>query len=183
MVEGTPVASLKGTGCHGKFHKTDSAPVHQIHKGAIHLNDSEKIEVQPIGSHQIDVTCQSCGCRLVVYASKKGAFCQLGLPIWTAVCGSLPSDSFLMNGSYGNHIPKSMRRLFQEDQIKEFISEKATHYLADDDHFLPPQNSGVIDQDAEDYDMMFANADDPIVGSYSELGQFTKEGDYLIFAD
>lgn len=77
-----------------------------------------------------------------------------------------------------------MRRLFHEDQIHGFISEKPTHHSADDDHFLAPQNTvGTVEPDADDYDVMFANPDDPIVGSYSEVGRFTNESDYLIYAD
>lgn len=166
----------------GKFHNTDTVPVHQIHRGAIDLSDVAQIEVRPLGTHQINITCQSCGCRLIIYASKKGAFCQLKQPVLTAVYGSCPSDSFMVSAASGCHIPKSMQRLFQGDQIQGLITQNASN-LTDDYNLVLPHKTMGGEQEGEDYDVMFGNTDEPIVGSYSEVGLFTKESDYLIYQD
>ena len=40
-----------------------------------------------------------------------------------------------------------------------------------------------LENDSADYDLMFSNASEPRVGSYSEVGTFTTENDYLIFME
>lgn len=160
-------------------------PILQVHKNSIHISNTTQLRVHMIGPHEVEMTCLECGSLLHVYASKKGAFCQLTETKPVIICGSYPSATLL--GCFGfSSLPKSMRPLFKKEDENSIYED----FNSDDyyDNINTLSGDGDVDEsfshnsfnsfnqfdgeENEDYDLMFSSQIEPIVGSYMELGLF-----------
>lgn len=173
-VRGDAVANVMSASCHSRFRTDDKFPILQIHKGAISIGSFSQLNIEPAGHRHIDVICLECGHRLLLYASKKGAFCQFREPTFSLVYGSLPADNFLAETS-GGTIPRAMRPLFRDKQFDTLVCE--------DGDASKDGTTGASQEADNDYELMFSNSANPFVGSYSESGQFTTGTDYLVFLE
>ena len=159
--------------CARVFMFDSEEPVLRIHTAAIHIETLCVTDVAVLNSRHIDVGCRRCGQRLIVYASKKGAFCQFQVGKNMIGTGSLPSDVFV-DSSIVVPIPKSILPLFREREMDTLLFENPRNFS---------ENDGEFGCEDEDYDLMFSNRDEPFVGSYTEVGLFATDNNYLVFAD
>jgi hypothetical protein len=144
-VTGTPAPPTGRANHHNRFDVNRRQPILEIHTGAIRITDPAKVNIQVTEKHAVLLTC-TCGWKLLVHASKKGAFCQFETPVSHMVCGSLPEAAFLPGL---RRVPGSLKRLFVPGPDTELF----------------------VNQDDEtELQVMFAGVVDPLVGSYSELG-------------
>ena len=172
-VAGAPATHIKTTGSHARHSFDLQSPVLQIHKSSISVANFSQLSIETVSNRQVDVTCLECGYQLTVYASRNGAFCQFREPTFSVTCGSLPPDSFFAKAS-PSVVPRSLRMLFKhrDADLFDFGSDDKSR-----DGSLAP---GSQENDSADYDLLFSNASEPLVGSYTEVGQFTTENDYLL---
>lgn len=171
-------------------------PLFQIHKNSIHISNTTQLRVHMIGPREVEITCLECGCLLHVYASKKGAFCQITESKPVIMCGSYPSETLLGCLCFSS-LPSSMRSLFKKEEENFFYNLE--NYTSEDpyDHSstlssgvdIEPRHSFTNQLDFsnfsegdenEDYDLMFSSQIEPVVGSYAELGLFLTNTNQLV---
>ena len=174
-VVGALATNIKTTLAHARGSFDPQTPIVQIHKCAISIANFAQVNNNVMSNRQVEFTCLECGYRLLLHASRKGAFCQFREPTFSAVCGSLPPDSFLSQDTKPGGIPRAMRLLFKQRDSDLFD-------IASDELDASGARSSQ-ENDSADYDLMFSNSNEPLVGSYSEVGTFTTENDYLIFME
>jgi hypothetical protein len=148
--------------CQVHFHLTGPLPIFQVHRGAISVAILSKIEVRSSNHHRLDVNCLACGSRLLVYASRRGAFCQFSVPLSRPLSGSLSTDAFL--APVQASVPASIRPLFRHRDIQAAVAQAKEF-------------------DATDYEVMFARSTNAIVGSYSMIGQFVAEPNWFVLPE
>ena len=160
-VTGTVVKRISRASAHGS-----SGASLRIGPQAIAIKSLPDVDISTVGSRSLTVTCRDCGARLSVVNGTSGAVCEMRGGYFDG-CRSLPTGAFLSDTH--TVIPSVMRGLFKNLDVSS---------LSADDAGL----SGVCDvsEDA-DYDIMFSGEGDPLVGSYSDLGLFTEDKDYLVF--
>ncbi|OHT07549.1 hypothetical protein TRFO_05183 [Tritrichomonas foetus] len=162
---------------HSHLNFESYSPVFQIHTGSIRLSNTSMVTVSPTGAREIEVTCLGCQTKFLVYASRKGAFCQKedALP-------NKRSRSFSTEGSlgsiYSDMVPSSLRQLFDRKD-DSFELE-----LPDEELDASIVLSSNLEQDEDsDYELMFSNVSDRFVGCYASVGKFVTDATYLNFAD
>lgn len=176
-------------------------PMYQIHKNSIHISNTTQLRAHMIGPREVEITCLECGSLLHVYASKKGAFCQIKEAKPVIICGSYPSETLLGCLCFSS-LPKSMRSLFKKEDENIYNYED---YNSDDlyENLNPLSGDGDIDdsfsqnafhnhenltnsfnlldgEENEDFDLMFSSQMEPVVGSYAELGLFLKHSNQIV---
>ena len=184
-VNGTIVESVQSSNCKNHFTKLDqSNPIFQIHTGSIRIQNFGHIDVQVIGHHLVQVTCESCGKNLILYASKNGAYCQFQRSFENTLCGSLPTKRILTS-FVPQSIPKSMKPLFtsQNPNVDKFTIEPIyTSPENDDLNESHAEQDNIVDSNY-DFDLMFSNKNDQLIGSYAEVGEFARDKDFLVFIE
>ncbi|KAK8888523.1 hypothetical protein M9Y10_039602 [Tritrichomonas musculus] len=184
-VNGTIVESVQSSNCKNHFTKLDqSNPIFQIHTGSIRIQNFGHIDVQVIGHHLVQVTCESCGKNLKLYASKNGAYCQFQRSFEMIICGSLPSKRILTS-FVSQSIPKSMKPLFtsQNPNIDKFTIEPLYNSIENEEAAeTHGEQENPVDSNY-DFDLMFSSKNDPLIGSYAEVGEFARDNDFLVFLD
>jgi hypothetical protein len=163
--------------CHGRFQLEGQPPVIQIHKGALFVERPTEIHIEVLSRRNVDVLCDGCGCKLLLHASRKGAFCQITRPLPTPVYGSLP-NRVLSVSEYSHQLPLSIRPLFRQSEADLFPDERKE----------PAIEIGITSLDfrercdeATDDDLMFGSSRGPFIGSYSAMGRFATDEDYMVF--
>jgi hypothetical protein len=171
-VTGAQAVDFRPSACHGRFKGNSQAPVIQIHKAALYIERPADIEVNVRSKRTVDIICRSCGCTLLLYASRKGAFCQITEPAPMPVYGSLPNRVLTIAAST-SPMPLSVRPLFRqrETDLFQFADQGARSDGRD------------RTDDPTDEDLMFGNGLEPFVGSYSALGRFATEDDYFVVVE
>jgi hypothetical protein len=156
-VEGTPADpdALSSSRAHFRVGE----PVLQIHAAAIAVARPPRILIRSPSHHRVELTCGDCHARLAVYASRRGAFCQISRGADPRHMGSLPSEAFIAP-LYLAAVPASIRRLFRPGAIEG-----------------EPERARI--DDAADFDFMFSRMDEAVVGSFSGLGLFARDRAYL----
>jgi hypothetical protein len=162
-VTGTSAVRSHSSSWHGRFCVDDSSPIVQIHKGGITVERPDDVQIDLLAKHKLDVVCTNCGCKLLLYASRKGAYCQFARPMPMPICGSLPKRIVAVSSS-AQSIPVSIRPLFRPGDEAAFGRVQ-------------------WQEEPADYDGMFGNGRDPFVGSYSGTGRFTTDDDYMRFVE
>jgi hypothetical protein len=138
-VSGAPAPPTARASRHSQFDPQRQQPILEIHSGGIRVPERARVSIQVTEKRGLVLTC-TCGWKLAVHASKRGAFCQFEKPPPHAACGSLPEAPFLA----GFHrVPGSLRRLFAPESDSELFG---TH---------------------DEMDSMFGRRVDPLVGSFS----------------
>lgn len=181
---GDIVDSVQGSNCKKHFSKVDPLnPIFHIHTGSIRIENFGQIDVQVIGHHLVQITCESCGKNLILYASKNGAYCQFQRTFEMAVCGSLPSKRILTS-FVPQSIPKSMKPLFtsQNPNVDKFTIEPIYTSIENDDFVESHDQDNIVDSNY-DFDLMFSNKNDQLIGSYAEVGEFARDNEFLVFLD
>ena len=180
-VNGTVGGDILSRNCIRHFKNDFLNPVIRIHKGSIRVVDFSQVDVQVLDHHLVEMTCECCRKRLLLYASKSGAFCQFQQSLEKILCGSLPIKR-LYTSFVSQTLPKSMRPLFTtQDIFPDKFTIEPPQFIIDEENLEKPSDQDQnIDHNA-DFDLMFSCTVDPIVGSYADLGKFTQDNDYLVF--
>jgi hypothetical protein len=176
-VTGTHALDIRPSSCHGRFQLDGQPPVIQIHKAAIFVERPTLIHIEVLSRRNVDVLCDDCGCKLLLHASRKGAFCQITRPLPTPVYGSLP-NRVLSVPDYSHQLPLSVRPLFRQSETDLFPDNRTESPI--EILMTPPDYRDRTDE-ATDDDLMFGSSRGPFVGSYSALGRFATDEDYMVF--
>lgn len=174
-VSGEPTGNIMGMYRKGHFHGLDCAdsPAYKISKDSIAIANHAMATVEMIGSNQCEVTCLECGDKLHIDFNKV-SYCKF-------------IDPYSMSTS----VP--VRRHSNPLEVKS-IPSQFTQYFKSRDNFDPINLSHPIEytdttiflddsEEDSDFEIMFSRDFDPVVGSYAELGKFTHDSEYLVFAD
>ena len=183
FIQGERVSSNNKPTCrhsHSHLNFESNSPVFQIHTGSIRLSNTSMVTVSPTGQHEIQVTCLGCNERFLVYASRRGAFCQKEDHNQSRRSLSFSSEGFV-GSIYSEIVPFSLKQLF-ERKTDSFSYEEYDTDLQTFDHDALVSNNLEQDEDS-DYELMFSNVSEQVIGNYTGVGRFVTDSNYLVFAD
>ncbi|OHS92755.1 hypothetical protein TRFO_12308 [Tritrichomonas foetus] len=175
--------------CHIDNENNSANPVYRIHGSSIKMFNILQVSIRPLNTREVEATCLECGKSIIVYASGKGAFCQFVDDNNDKV--RKKSRSFSSEGSIesigSDLLPKSLQQLFCRE-IDQFDFSSLDYGLVDNEIEPLPRKSETIrlsdiEEEDDDFDLMFSNSIEPFVGSFCDSGRFTIDANYLNLAD
>ena len=143
-------------------------PLIQIRSNGVTVDQPNQISVSKSGENVCTLHCLNCGYQCNVYISKGNAFAQLKKKSPKDEDDESNGLNALQPTPNANSIPKQMRSLIAFNDSLEDYDHKFAGNLSDDDLLMAPSTPLGEDDDNDDFDIMFSNTTDPIVGSYTE---------------
>lgn len=145
----------------------NSEPLIQIRSNGVTVDRPTDCTITKNNENSCTIQCEGCGYQCNVYIGKGNAFAQLKKnPNFKRSESSLTSSPKMPNMSV---VPRTMRSLIALNESIEDYDHRLTEDLDDNMVFAPPSPLPMGEQDSDDdFDLMFSNTSEPIVGSYTE---------------
>lgn len=171
-VSGTHFQRLYRTGLSETIQQViahNSEPLIQIRSNGVTVERPTECTITKNSESYVTLQCERCGYQCNVYIGKGNAFAQLKVVPGYEPPESLQTSSPKMPNM--SVVPRAMRSLIALNEPVEAYDNRIAENMDDDDVTFSPSAALTVGggQDSDDdFNLMFSNTSDPIVGSYTE---------------